>query len=233
MSICAEIESLPHTEIIESDGRGAIGGEGVVEFRLMYQGILTANGGVADKFAIRRQFHTQLRTLCSEQPSLRSQLIAWGHVEAQQTLGESWTPEDAFSLGIKRLADTRLNGFSFIPISRKDWHLRCSLDVLFLRREKPGRVFMRGDIDNRFKTLFDALQMPQSGQEVGSESPGPDEDPFFVLLEEDDLIADVSLTTDRLLDVPEEHQFDRDYCVLVIGVKLIPTQRAPWSHVFD
>lgn len=233
MASCAIPYSLPFTEIIETDGRPSIQGESTVEFRLMYQGILTANGGVADKFAIRRQFHPQLRNLCAEQPSLRSQLIAWGHVEAQQTLGEDWNQEAAFSFGVKRLADTHLNGFSFIPLSRKEWHLRCSLDVLFLRREKPGRVFMHGDIDNRFKTLFDALQMPRLGQDVGSEIPGPDEDPFFVLLQEDDLIADVSLTTDRLLDVPVEHQFHRDYCVLVIGVKLIPTQRAPWSHVFD
>ena len=203
-----------------------------MEFRLLYQGALKANGYVADKFSIRRQLHPQLRNLCSENPMLRSQLIAWGSVEAQQTLGESYTSEAAFGFGIKRLADTHLNGFSFMPISRKEWHLRCSLDVLFLRREKPGRVFMRGDIDNRFKTLFDALQMPIQGQDIGGESPGPDEDPFFILLQEDDLIADVSLTTDRLLAVPAEYEFTRDYAVLVIDVKLQPTQRTGWSHVF-
>jgi len=227
------VEALPFTEIIETDGRPAIQGESTVEFRLLYQGILTANGGVADKFAIGRQFHPQLRNLCSEQPLLRSQLIAWGQVEAQQTLGDSFTGEDAFSFGVKRLADTHLNGFRFMPISRKEWHLRCSLDVLFLRREKPGKVFKRGDIDNRFKTLFDALQMPIQGQDIGRESPGPDEDPFFVLLQEDDLIADVSLTTDRLLDVPAAHRYSRDYSILVIGVELQPTQRTGWSHVFS
>ena len=224
---------IPFTEIIETDGRGPIQGEKIVEFRLMYQGILTANGDVADKFAIRRQIHPQLRNLCSENPMLRSQLIAWGSHEAQQTLADSYTAEAAFSFGVQRLADTHLNGFRFIPLSRKEWHLRCSLDVLFLRREKPGKVFMRGDIDNRFKTLFDVLQMPIQGQDVGSESPGPDEDPFFVLLQEDDLIADVSLTTDRLLDVPAEHRYSRDYSVLLIDVKLQPTQRTGWSHVFS
>ena len=204
-----------------------------MEFRLLYQGTLKGNGDVPDKFAIRRQIHPQLRNLCSEHPMLRSQLIALGHHEAYEALGDSYTAEDAFSLGVKRLADTTVNGFNFFTLAKKEWHLRCSLDVLFLRREKPGKVFMKGDIDNRFKTLFDALQMPQSGQEIGSEVPRSDEAPFFVLLQEDDLIADVSLTTDRLLDVPPADQYDRNYSVLVIDVKLQPTQRTSWSHVFS
>jgi len=96
--------------MIEADGRPPIQGESTVEFRLLYQGILTTSGDVSDKFAIRRQFHPQLRNLCSEHPLLRSQLIAWGHVEAQQTLGDAYTAEHAFSFGIKRLADTHLKG---------------------------------------------------------------------------------------------------------------------------
>lgn len=231
MQSCAQCE-LPITEIIERSGGPPLSGE-FLEFRLLYQGILPPNGSVADKFAIRRQFHPQLRRLCLELPELKSQITAWGSVEARQTLGESYTGEDAFRFGIKRLADTHLNGFSFLPLSRKEWHLRCSLNVLFLRREKPGKVFMRGDIDNRFKTLFDALQMPIQGQDIGNQSPGADEDPFYILLQEDDLIADVSLTTDRLLDFPIDHQYSRDYSVLVIHVKLLPTQRSSWSHVFD
>ena len=129
----SEVE-LPVTEIIESDGRPPIRGEDVVEFRLLYQGPLPANGDVAEKFAIRRQFHPQLRSLCSQHPMLHSQIVAWGHLEAQQTFGVSITAEQAFSCGIKRLADTHLNGFSLMPLARKEWHLRCSLDVLFLRR---------------------------------------------------------------------------------------------------
>jgi len=204
-----------------------------VEFRLLYQGRLTTNGNVADKFAIRREFHPQLRRLCSEHSELRSQFTMWGHVEAREVFGESFTPEQAWELGIKRMADTELNGFRFMPLSRNDWNLRCSLDVLFLRREKPGRIFMKnGDIDNRLKTLFDALRMPHNGQEIGTQVPGQDEDPFYVLLQDDDTIADVAVTTDRLLQVPPEHQNSSDYVALVVNVKLHPTQRGGWSHVF-
>ena len=141
--------------------------------------------------------------------------------------------EEAFAIGIKSIANNRINGFTFLPLARKGLFLRCSLDVLFLRREKPGRVFMRGDIDNRLKTLFDALRMPFPAQEIGQETPGQDENPFYVLLEEDDMVADVSVTTDRLLDFPSEHQYTSEYAVLVINVKLQATQRGEWWHVFS
>jgi hypothetical protein len=204
-----------------------------MQFRLLYQGLLSANGNVADKFAIRRQFHPQLRRLCSEHYELRSQFTMYGHVEAQAVYGESFTQEQAWELGVRRMADTQLNGFRFMPLSKDEWHLRCSLDVLFLRREKPGRIFMKnGDIDNRLKTLFDALRMPHNGQEIGSESPGSDEDPFYVLLQDDETIADVAVTTDRLLQLPPEHQNTGEYVVLVVDVKLLPRQRGAWSHVF-
>jgi hypothetical protein len=147
--------------------------------------------------------------------------------------GGGQTVKDEFESGLNRFADTRLNGFCFLPLSRAEWHLRCSLDVLFLRREKPGKVFMMGDLDNRLKTLFDALQMPQVGQEIGTEVPGSDEPPFYILLQNDELIADVSVTTDRLLAIPPLHEHTRDYAALMIDVKLQPTERSPWSYVFS
>ena len=159
------IADAPCTEIIESDGRPPIQGEDAVEFRLLYQGMLYSNGSVADKFLIRRQLHPQLRRLWSEHPLLRNECERIG---APHLLP---TAEEAFQCGIKTIANTRINGFTFLPLARKGLFLRCSLDVLFLRREKPGRVFMNGDIDNRLKTLFDALQMPHNGQEMGSEVP--------------------------------------------------------------
>lgn len=90
-----------------------------------------------------------------------------------------------------------------------------------------------GDIDNRLKTLFDALRMPHGGQEIGAETPRPDEDPFYVLLQDDESIADVSVTTDRLLQVPPEHEHDGAYVALVINVKLQPRQRSGWTHGFS
>jgi hypothetical protein len=62
--------------------------------------------------------------------------------------------------------------------------LACGLDILFLRRDMPGvpLIHSGGDIDNRLKTLFDALKIPESCAEIENYTKEADEDPFFVLL---------------------------------------------------
>ena len=59
---------------------------------------------------------------------------------------------------------------------------------------------MPGDIDNRIKTLFDALKVP-SKADLDVERPESTE-PFFCLLEDDALITNFSVETDRLLGTP-------------------------------
>jgi hypothetical protein len=77
--------------------------------------------------------------------------------------------------------------------------LSCRLDILFLRSDRAGSLIKSGDIDNRLKTLFDALRMPESKAELGGyEKPIDDEDPFFVLLQDDKLITHISVETDVL-----------------------------------
>jgi len=62
------------------------------------------------------------------------------------------------------------------------------------------------DIDNRLKTIFDALQMPGSLNDLGARGskgqirPKPNDDPFYVLLQDDRLITHVSVTTDTMLE---------------------------------
>jgi hypothetical protein len=67
-----------------------------------------------------------------------------------------------------------------------------------LRPEAPGQtVISGGDIDNRLKTLFDALRMPLPGEI--HELPGEGREPFFCLLQDDSLVNNISITTDLLL----------------------------------
>src|ERR1700730_3830664 len=79
---------------------------------------------------------------------------------------------------------------------------------LFVNDGAPGDVLT--DIDNRLKTLFDALRKAKGPQELGAGTssgqvaPDADEKPFYVLLEDDKLITDVAVTTDMLLQpVPD------------------------------
>lgn len=65
------------------------------------------------------------------------------------------------------------------------------------------------DIDNRLKTLFDALRYPEKDQEVPSEwqpNAAEGEVPMFCLLEDHRLVTRVQVAADRLLapETPDE-----------------------------
>jgi len=81
-------------------------------------------------------------------------------------------------------------------------HLLCHLDILFMRREPAGRLFEGNDLDNRIKTLFDALKVPQSIEQLPQDDQpqNDDESPFLCLVEDDSLISGFSIRTERLLD---------------------------------
>jgi hypothetical protein len=93
-----------------------------------------------------------------------------------------------------------LASFNFVPLVTQELDLICGLDILFLRPDRPGDLFWAGDIDNRIKTLLDAMRIPEADENYSARTPLPDEKPFFCLLEEDKLITKLSVDTDRLLE---------------------------------
>jgi hypothetical protein len=96
---------------------------------------------------------------------------------------------------VEHIADDHKRcGGRFVSLISKRGGFTCGLDVLFLRRGAGG-----GDIDNRLKVLFDALKMPEVVSDLGGMEISDDEDPFFCLMEDDDLATRVSITSDRLL----------------------------------
>ncbi|NKQ86757.1 hypothetical protein C3Y91_20735 [Rhizobium sp. UPM1133] len=138
----------------------------------------------------------------------------------------------------QRIADRHGKlGYHWVPLVSDETFTHCSIDVLMLRPGKVGGLIIDTDIDNRLKTLFDALQIPTSQSQL-PETPASDEDPFFVLLEKDSLISSVSVTTDRLLaterfirkDVPDsltlslDQSANRDHVVLIISVAIHATK---------
>ena len=78
----------------------------------------------------------------------------------------------------------------------------AELDVHVLWPQKPGAIISSGgDIDNRLKTLLDALKVPSEPTAVPPGStPQEGEVPFFCLLEDDSLITKLTVDTDRLLE---------------------------------
>ena len=102
--------------------------------------------------------------------------------------------------------------FASVVNSRND--LVAELDIVLLRPEEPGKVITQGgDIDNRLKTLLDALSIPQANQIPPEDKPRDDEDPFHCLFEDDNLITGIRITADRLLASSETKEVVVLICV--------------------
>lgn len=164
-----------------------------MEFRLVYEGPLLAQGAkAAHKWDIRRALHPQLARLWLEKP-----LIA----AAPRLLDASpqRTPE---SLIVER------DGLLFAPLISQRLYLYAEISVLLMRQQAHGALFSEGgDIDNRLKTLLDALRLPRGPNESRAADSRPDEPvPFFCLMEDDALITKVSVETAQLLrPAPPDH----------------------------
>jgi hypothetical protein len=163
-----------------------------MQFRLTYEGPLygssRTNHGRADhKHEIRKVFHKQLKRLWEITPMLANRV---GHIEGVQK-----PQSEVLATHFTR------NGYRFVPLVVEPLALLCRLDILFLRPDPPGSLVKSGDIDNRLKTLFDALRMPEHLGELGGHTvPGEGEDPFYCLLQDDKLITYISVETDLLLE---------------------------------
>ncbi len=150
-------------------------------FRLFYKGPLNSNGNKDQKHEIRLAIHPQLLKLW-EGAALE------GHrpfLDKQSITGNILYELDAID-------------YACLVTDRLD--VLAELDILFLRPQPPGAIYTGGDIDNRLKTLLDALRRPQVKNELPSEkllktTPNP----CHCLLSDDSLITRLSVTTDTLL----------------------------------
>jgi hypothetical protein len=193
-------------------------GTPVLEFRLTFEGTIASGASASSKHKqdIRRVFHKQLSNLWWTNP-LFSRSGAWGG----KFLGVKNPDGSDARTRVDELAGYYKRGeYRFVPIVFDEMRMMVSIDILFLRPGSPGSVIQGADIDNRMKTLFDALKVPEGI--VGS--PGPGETPFFVLLEDDRLITRVSVETDQLLEPthPDAGKLDAR---LVLTVNLTPYVR--------
>jgi hypothetical protein len=191
-----------------------------MEFRLIYEGPLPAQSGsnarLDEKHCIRKEMHKQLRNLWYVQAPLVGFATRKTILDDAAT-GEhrEWTTLDEITQKYKH------SGFNFVPLVGRHFGLACSLDILFLRRENPGAVITQGgDLDNRIKLLFDALRMPKDAGEIpnGTVPDVNEQDYFFCLLEDDHLITEFTVASDRLL-APLRTGDNQNDVYLVIKVK--------------
>lgn len=167
------------------------------------------------KHLLRQRFHHQLKRLWEVTPFLNT--------------GESSGPElDGYAATtLPKLVDReRLSklhnhyGFGFVPLVTKELCLHCHLDFLILRPDPVDGV-KSGDIDNRVKTLIDALSIPDANQGYGQRRQESEYTPFYCLLENDSLITKISIETDQLLERVSP-QLDMSDARIMITVHLRP-----------
>jgi hypothetical protein len=126
----------------------------------------------------------------------------------------------------------KTGNFRFVPLVAKCFATACSLDILLLQPQgSDPLVSQAGDIDNRIKTLFDALRIPKPDETKGL-TPGEGENPFFCLLEDDALILEFHISADRLLVPPAGSGHWENHAYVVSTVKLILVRSIPLSQVF-
>ncbi|WP_143748491.1 hypothetical protein [Mesorhizobium carmichaelinearum] len=187
-------------------------------FRLTYEGPLHATQDVQgdpdkrrfQKHDLRRKFHPQLKHLWETHPMLIEK--------------NSGRDGHAVRYIARTAAENQVYGYSYVPLLKKGDHVICHIETLFLRRQMPGGLIRGGDLDNRMKSLYDGLRMPSRPAEMRDiAGPQADETPFFVLLEEDNLITHTAIETDILLDPPEDPGSDADMArvrlILTVGIK--------------
>ena len=175
-------------------------GSNRMEFTLHYSGPLKAatpkNRRKHHKHCLRRHFHRQLQTL-------------WD-LPAMATANRSLVQPGPESKVLQRVGP-----FEFIPLVARETNVFASLEVVMLRPEPDGKIFERsGDIDNRLKTLMDALKVPNESSALPEDAaPLADESPFVCVLEDDSLVTSIDIQTAHWLE-PEAQ--DSDNVVLLL-----------------
>ncbi|MDX3662374.1 hypothetical protein PV646_34150 [Streptomyces sp. ID05-26A] len=152
-----------------------------MRFTLYYDGDLPPTGSAEAKNVIRLALHPQIKDLW-DKTGLSS--VAEFVDPSAHDGGQHLVPQ---------------GGFRFASVVHPYLHLRASLNILMQRSGDAGQLIDGGDIDNRLKTLFDALTVPSAQQIPRGWAPDSGQDPLHCLLEDDKLITSVAVETDRLL----------------------------------
>jgi hypothetical protein len=212
-----------------------------MRFRLLYEGdlyssqphapthALPANVRLADhKHKIRKQFHGQVRKAFQGHPVLST----FSYCKSCKKNHGLQSP-DGRTHNLQKLDEVIIDnvggpifGFQFCPLVSDVLNLHCSLNILILRRDAKSGVYSAGDLDNRLKTLIDGLAMPKVQAQLGSfTGPVADEQPFFTLMRDDNIVSALKVETDVLYRDEDGcgNQLGDSYVYAVIDVEVKPS----------
>jgi hypothetical protein len=210
-----------------------------MEFRLLYYGrLLSGNKPHAEnKHQVRLELSPQIVRLIECKPILHKSCYREGskwfknHPEDEVIFRSAMDDDEArrkmYDFWVRYMAEKWSRGtYGFVPLITEELDIRCSLDILFLRPSTPGRIIERTDLDNRLKTLIDALRVPDTAEGM-PRSDVPSE-PIYCLLQDDRLISEIKVVSDQLLLLPGEKTIGPNDAFVVISV----TAEAPASNIW-
>ncbi|MHC4559455.1 MAG: hypothetical protein ACYS80_19345 [Planctomycetota bacterium] len=173
-----------------------------MDFYLKYDGPLKSNAGPKDKHDIREYFYSQMKRLWEIEPLKECKCDFLVSTNEQCVLKE-------------------VDGIIFAPLVSSALKFICQLDIVMLWPDEPGMLSkVGGDIDNRLKTLFDALQCPDINQIQPVKERFTNKQPFFCLLENDKLVTGVNVKTHTLLRGADETDVSVLIHVMVKATKM-------------
>jgi len=155
----------------------------MLHLTLFYQGQLRAQQGrcgvTEHKHELRTAFHYQLSEFWRKHPPLKA-------FENPVVASPNFVVKN-------------VGPFRFKPLVSSEYAAVADINLFMLRAGATGEILKGGDIDNRLKTLFDALSIPSQDNQLPSQAPGDDQVPFYCLLEDDRLVSSVRVETAPLL----------------------------------
>jgi hypothetical protein len=162
-----------------------------MEFRLLFEGQVKPRqrASLADIHDIRKQLHPQIKKL-------------WEHPPLDECREWLRLPTSDGDYAVYEERGSKI----YAPLVTKRTDLLGELDIIFLRQQAKGQLI--GDIDNRLKTLFDALRVPSLAEvrTLGATT-AIDENPLYCLFQDDSLITRLNIETDRLLR-PTQNKYE-------------------------
>lgn len=178
-----------------------------MRFSLHYRGALKANGSPTDKHALRLALHPQLKRV-AESRKIADRYLSAKRDSRPGKAREAATSSIAGWRFVSLMVQLEQHQFDVVSHDVRHWIQAFSeeeptvdLNITMFRPGAPGQIMdSGGDIDNRLKTLFDALQPPNSGLTKLCERTGTDPDPVICLLADDAQIASLRVDTRTLYD---------------------------------
>jgi hypothetical protein len=152
-----------------------------LKITLTYQGILPASKRPPEKIdQIRQEFHRQLNKI-------------WGR--DQLAILEEWR-DNKFSAGAPDFRK-QFGNITYLPIASEEIHARVRLTLTLykgIREDHPA--YSHGDIDNRAKSIIDALCVPVQQSRIPNCAPLRD---TICLMSDDSLVDTLTVETASLL----------------------------------